>query len=51
MEDREIIALFTASSEEAIRQCEIKYRAELTTFCKRITGSAEDADECVNDAF
>lgn len=51
LEDREITALFSSGSEEAIRQCEIKYKAELTTFCKRITGSAEDADECVNDAF
>ncbi len=51
MEDREIIALFVEGNEDAINQCEIKYRAELTAFCKRITGSAEDADECVNDAF
>ncbi len=51
MEDRDIISLFAASSEDAIRQCEIKYKAELTAFCKRITGCLEDADECVNDAF
>lgn len=51
MEDREIVALFAASDEDAIRQCEIKYKSELRAFCKRITDSYEDADECVNDAF
>ncbi len=51
LEDREITALFSLNSEEAIRQCEIKYKAELTVLCRRITGSMEDADECVNDAF
>lgn len=51
LEDREITALLSSGSEEAIKQCEIKYRAELTAFCKEITGSMEDADECVNDAL
>lgn len=51
LEDREITALFLTDSEEAIRQCEVKYKAELTVLARRITGSMEDADECVNDAF
>ncbi len=51
LEDREITALFSLGNEEAIKQCELKYRAELTALCRRITGSMEDAEECVNDAF
>ena len=51
MEDEEIIRLYYARDEGAIRQTEQKYGP----FCRRLAGSLlaarEDAEECVNDTW
>ncbi len=51
MEDAEILALFQARSEEAIRELERKYGRLLFTLAHRIVGTRQDAEECVNDAY
>ena len=51
MEDREIIALFWARSQEAIRETDEKYGGYCRSIAYRILGSHPDADECVNDAY
>ena len=51
MEDAEILALFQARSEEAIRVLERKYGRLLFTLAHRIVGTRQDAEECVNDAY
>lgn len=51
MEDREIVELFLMRSEDALRYTEEKYGAAMRSSAKAITGSGEDAEECVNDAF
>ncbi len=51
MEDERIVELFFARSERAIAEMSTKYGA----YCRRIAGnilsSAEDAEECLNDAY
>lgn len=51
MEDRDIVALYFARSEDAIRETDAKYGA----FCRRVARNIltrhEDAEECVNDTY
>lgn len=51
MEDKEIVALYFARSEDAIRETDLKYGA----FCRRVAQNVltlrEDAEECVNDTW
>lgn len=51
MEDREIIALFFARDEEAIRQTDLRYGTRLRALAERIVRSTEDAQENVNDTY
>ena len=51
MEDIQLIALYFARNEDAIRQTEQKYGQQLLGFATRILGSHEDAEECVNDTL
>ncbi len=51
MEDAEIIELFNRRSEEALRALDAKYGAACRRLAENITGSPEDAEECVNDAW
>ncbi len=51
LEDSMIVELFVNRDEEAIRQCEAKYGAELKRMSLRIVGSEEDACECLNDTL
>lgn len=51
MDDSMIVELFVQRDEEAIRQCEAKYGAELKRMSMRIVGSEEDACECLNDTL
>lgn len=51
MDDKEIIELFLAGDERAIRESEAKYGASIKRLCHGITGSAEDAKECLNDTL
>lgn len=51
MEDSEIVALFWRRDESAVSETEEKYGALCRSVAGRILGSAEDAEECVNDAL
>lgn len=51
MQDTEIIALFFARSEQAIAELAAKHGAVCRRVAENILGSAQDAEECVNDAY
>lgn len=51
MEDRAIIELFFARSEEGLSRLKAKYEKAALHIAKNILHSDEDAKECVNDAF
>ena len=51
MEDREIIELYFARSEDAIAQTAKKYGGYLAMIAGGILSSAEDRDECVQDTY
>ena len=51
MEDIQLIALYFARDENAIRQTELKYGQKLLGFAERVLSSREDAEECVNDTL
>lgn len=51
MEDSEIVALYWQRDESAVSETEEKYGALCRSVAGRILGSAEDAEECVNDAL
>ena len=49
--DEEIIRLFFARDEEAIRRTDLYYGRELLLFARRFVESREDAEECRNDTY
>ena len=51
MDDRRIIALFEARSEQAISKLSDKYGRLCVQVAENILSSREDAMECVNDAY
>ena len=51
MEDHEIVSLFWTRQEEAIPAAAEKYGQGCTALSMGILGSAEDAEECVSDAY
>lgn len=51
MEDRAIIELFFARSEEGLTRLKDKYEKAALHIAKNVLHSDEDAKECVNDAF
>ena len=51
MEDSEIIALYFARDESALRETEDKYGDYCLAIARRILESREDAEECVNDTW
>lgn len=51
MNENEIVALFFDRDEAAIKAASEKYRGYLMKIAENITGSHEDAEECVNDAL
>lgn len=51
MEDSQIVELYWARDEEAIRQTEQKYGAYLSMVAYNILANLEDSKECVNDTF
>lgn len=51
MEDGKIIELINIGDESAINECEKKFGSELLAVSFRITGSREDAAECLNDTL
>ena len=50
MEDAQIIELFFARSEDAISELDKKYGKFCHKLADNILASAQDAEECVNDA-
>lgn len=51
MEDKQIIELFFARSEEAVRETAKKYGDYCRTIAGRILSNAADAEECVSDTW
>ncbi|MGN0651091.1 MAG: RNA polymerase sigma factor [Oscillospiraceae bacterium] len=51
MEDEKIIELYFARSESAIAETSAKYGAFFRRISRNILCSAQDAEECVNDAY
>ena len=52
MEDNnELLALFNNRSEEALTVLDARYGALCRRIAEAITGNAQDAEECVNDAY
>ena len=51
IDDEKIIELFFERSEQGIRELDIKYGTLCRNLSYRITGSRQDAEECVNDAY
>ena len=51
MEDREIVGLYWARSEQAIAETASKYGNYCYAIAHRILADAEDASECVNDTY
>ena len=49
--DERIIALFFARDEEALRLTRQKHGGLIASVCAKITGNAEDADECESDVY
>ena len=51
MEDRDIIALYFARNEDAIKESSVKYGTYVTGISMSILRNALDAEECVNDTW
>ena len=51
MEDRQIVDLYFARSDQAIAETERKYGGYCRAIARNILGSEQDADECVSDAW
>ena len=51
MEDRKIVDLYFARSDQAVAETERKYGAYCRSIARGILGSEPDAEECVSDAY
>jgi RNA polymerase sigma-70 factor (ECF subfamily) len=51
MEDQDIIALYFARNEDAIKESSVKYGGYVTGISMSILKNALDAEECVNDTW
>lgn len=51
MEDAQIIALYWARNEDAIKETDAAYGRRLNTLARNILQSREDAEESVNDTY
>ena len=51
MEDEQIIDLYIARQEQAIRETSQKYGKGLHTLSFRVVGDSGSAEECVNDTY
>ncbi len=51
MEDKEILALYWARSEQAIQETGRKYGAPVGRVARNILGDEQEAEECVNDTW
>ena len=51
MKDEEMLALFEARSQEALSAVRAEYGPRLLRLAENVTGSWQDAEECVNDGL
>ena len=51
MEDKDIVALYWARSEEAIQATAAKYGAYCRAIIRRLLGDGRDGEECLNDTW
>ena len=51
MEDKDIIALYWARSEDAIRRTAEKYGVYCGQIIRRVLGDGRDAEECLSDTW
>ena len=51
MEDKDIVALYWARSEEAIQATAVKYGAYCAAIIRRLLGDGRDSEECLNDTW
>ena len=51
MEDQDIIALYFARNEDAIKESSVKYGGYAAGISMSILKNAPDAEECVNDTW
>ena len=51
MDDRSIIELYFARNEQAVKETADKYGKLCLRLARNILGNAQDAEECVNDAY
>lgn len=51
MDDREIVGLFFARNENALREASKKYGLYCTSIARNILNNHEDAEECVNETY
>jgi len=51
MEDRQIVGLYFARTDQAIAETERKYGAYCRSIAKNVLQSDRDADECVSDVY
>lgn len=51
MDDSEIVALYWARSEQALRETDRKFGSFCRAIARRIVPDARDAEECVNDTW
>lgn len=51
MEDKDIVTLYWARSEEAIRATATKYGAYCAAIIRRVLGDGRDGEECLNDTW
>lgn len=51
LDDEKIVELYYGRSETAISETEARFGGYLLSIAKGITGSHEDAEECVNDTY
>ena len=51
MQDREIVDLYWARSQDAVRETDIKYGKMLYSVSYPLTNSRQDSEECVNDTY
>ena len=51
MEDKDIVALYWARSEEAVRATAAKYGAYCAAIIRRFLGDGRDSEECLNDTW
>lgn len=50
-DDEKILELYIERNEDAIEQTQMRYGSYLLSLARSVTGSEQDAEECVNDTY